>query len=117
MIPTSNDSDSLLLIVSQKGLFQDLLDQIRKDFELAGLSISIENTIKSDELPTLLYSSIQQLVLHNFEGYLQLLYRVDIPERSMRSDEIQDVNRIAKKATFLILRREWEKVYYRDKFA
>lgn len=46
MIPTSNDSDSLLLIVSQKGLFQDLLDQIRKDFELAGLSISIKHDKK-----------------------------------------------------------------------
>lgn len=117
MIPTSNDSDSLVVLISQKGLFQDLLEQIRKDFELSGLSISIENEMKASELPKLLYSRIHQLILHNFNGYLQLLYRVDVPESSLQINNIVNTEDFAKKATLLLLKREWEKVYYRNRFS
>ena len=117
MIPTSNDSDSLLLLVSQNGLYQKLLEQIKKDFELSGLSISIEDSVKTDTLATLLFKTIHPLILTNFEGYLQLLYRVDIPESSMQTNSIQNTEEFAKKATLLILKREWEKVYYRELYS
>ena len=117
MIPSSNDSNSLLLVISKKGLYQNLLDQIKKDFELSGLSFPIEDSVKIDKLSTLLYTSIHQLILSNFEGYLQLLYRVDIPESSMQTNTIQNTGDFAKKATFLILKREWEKVYYRELYS
>lgn len=117
MIPTSNDSNSLVVMISQKGLFQNLLEQIRKDFELSGLSISLENGIKASELPTRLYTRIHQLILTNFEAYLQLLYRVDVPESSMQTSGTQNTEDFAKKATLLLLKREWEKVYYRELFS
>jgi hypothetical protein len=117
MIPITNDSDSLLLLVYNKGLFQDLVKQLKKDFELSGLLISSENTQSTDQLLFLLYQYIYNLIQVNFEKYLQLLYRVDVPENKMQADNIQDIEDFAKKATFLILKREWEKVYYRELYS
>ncbi|HIP47921.1 MAG TPA: hypothetical protein EYG92_03015 [Lutibacter sp.] len=117
MIPTSTDSDSLLLLISKKGLSQKLMQQIKKDFELSGLTFSIEKNLTSEQFLLYLYNQIQHLVKNNFEAYLQLLYRVDVPESSMQSGEIQNTIDFSKKATFLILKREWEKVYYREFFS
>jgi hypothetical protein len=116
MIPKAHSSDSLLVIVSENGLYPDLLSQIKKDFELSGLSISINKNISVDELLLDLYKQIRQLIEINFSGYLQLLYRVDVPENMMQSPEVQYIDEFSKKATFLILNREWEKVYYRANY-
>lgn len=117
MIPTANNSKSLLLIVSQNGLFQDLIAQLKKDFELSGMSITIDNAISSDDLTQDLYRQISQLIHTNFDAFLQLLYRVDVSEQNLQSNQIQETEELAIKATFTILKREWEKVYYRNKFS
>jgi len=117
MIPTTNDSDSLLVLVSEKGLFQNLLIQLKKDFELSGLLILFDNIQSTDQLLIVLYKHIHNLIQINFEGYLQLLYRVDVPESNLQTENIQNIEDFAKKATFLILKREWEKVYYRNLYS
>ncbi len=117
MIPTANNSNSLLLVVVQTGLFQELISQLKKDFELSGISISIDNTFTSEELASTLYKHVLQLINTKFDSFLQLLYRVDVSEQNLQCNQIQDTKELATKATFAILKREWEKVYYKSKFS
>jgi len=69
--------------------------------------------------PVVLIKEIHRQILHlihyNFDAYLQVLYRVDVSERSMNFS-IENSDTIAQKATFQILKREWEKVNVRTKF-
>jgi len=116
MIPKASSSNSLLAIIQKNGLYQDLLRQIEKDFELSGVSISIKENMIVEELLPILYEQIRHLVETNFSAYLQLLYRVDVSEQNMQSDAVQHIDEFSKKATFLILNREWEKVYYRANY-
>jgi len=117
LIPTAANSTALLTLVSDQGLYQDLLQQLKKDFELSGISIQLEPTISEISLLKELQFQIKQLIDTNFDAFLQLLYRVDIPEKSMQSNDIQDSDIVATKTTFIILEREWKKVYYRKKYS
>ncbi len=117
MIPIASNSSTLLSLVTNEGLFTDLLNQLQKDFELSGLSFEYTNSITTPTLIEKLQKKIARLVQTNFDAYLQLLYRIDIPEKMMHSDEMQDSVELAKKSTFVILQREWEKVYFRKKFS
>lgn len=117
MIPTASNSTSLLTLIVNEGLYQDLRNQVTKDFELSGLTITLDQSILPADLLNELHYKILQLIHNNFDGFLQLLYRVDIPEQTMQSFELQKSDEIAKKATFMILEREWKKVYFRRKYS
>lgn len=117
MIPTASNSTSLLSLIANEGLYQDLLNQITKDFELSGLTITLDQSISPADLLNELHHQILQLIHNNFDGFLQLLYRVDIPEQTMQSFELQKSDKIAKKTTFIILQHEWKKVYFRRKYS
>jgi len=47
---------------------------------------------------------------------MQLLYRIDIAEKLIISNEIETSEVLAEKATYLILQREWQKVEWRERF-
>ena len=117
MIPKAANSSSLLTLIFEEGLYQDLLIQITKDFELSGLTITLHQAISPADLLQELHSQILELIHTNFDGFLQLLYRVDIAESTMQSFELQKSDNIAKKTTFVILQREWKKVYFRKKYS
>ena len=117
MIPTATNSTDLLNLASNEGLFQALLEQIKKDFALSGQSFELESVSTASDLLVALQRELKRLIDSNFDAYLQLLYRVDIPERMMQSDAIQDSDALSEKSTFAILQREWKKVYYRNKYS
>lgn len=117
MIPKATNSSSLLTLIFEEGLYQDLLIQIIKDFELSGLTITLDQSISPADLLSELHHQVLQLIHNNFDGFLQLLYRVDIAESTMQSFELQKSDDIAKKTTFAILQREWKKVYFRRKYS
>ncbi len=116
MIPTAPDSHSLLNIIIDSGLYKSLVHQLQKDFQLSGLSIQLLDATRPEALYQNLLVDLEKLITHNFDGYMQLLYRVDIAEESMQIDGVQSVAALAKKATYKILQREWQKVYFRNKF-
>lgn len=117
MIPTTTNSTALLSLAIDEGLYQDLMQQLKKDFELSGLSFDLKPMITTSDLLEKLQQQIKQLIHSNFDAYLQLLYRVDIPEKMMQSNDLQDSDEIARRTTFLILQREWKKVYFRKKYS
>ncbi len=109
--------DSLVLVqqISDANHYKQVLKQVQKDFEMCGLTIDFDKFILPDDFVKKVHQELIKLLEHNFDTYLQLLYRVDLPENAMNFN-IQDVDRIAQKATFYILQREWQKVKLRASF-
>lgn len=109
--------DSVVLVqqISDANHYKQVLKQVQKDFEMCGLTIVLDEFVLQDDFIKIVHQEIIKLLKHNFDAYLQLLYRVDLPENTMNFN-IQDVDRIAQKATFYILQREWQKVKLRASF-
>jgi len=105
----------LVIQISDSNLYKEVILQVKKDFELIGQTIDINEFIEPDDFIKEVYQQIHHLLRHSFDTYLQLLYRVDIPEDVMNFNT-QNSDDIAKKATFYILHREWEKVKLRASF-
>lgn len=117
MIPTARNSFQLLAIIKDASLYENLINQLVKDFELSGFVLKIDITSSPQELLTELQYQVYQLMLHNFDGFLQLLYRVDVSEHAIQSDKTQDIDEMTQKATYVILKREWQKVYFKNQFS
>lgn len=117
MIPTAKNSESLVTLVFEAGLYKNLINQLIKDFELAGLTIELNEAIHPEKLVHILSKRIEQILEQHFDLYVQLLYRVDVPEQAMQSNLIQDTREMAQKASFAILQREWQKVYFKNQFS
>jgi len=117
MIPSGNTSSQLLATIKKESLYENLLHQLLKDFELSGLVLDIDVAITPEKLLIELQYQINNLMLHNFEGYLQLLYRVDVSEKLMQHEEIKSAEKLSEKAVYMILKREWQKVYFKNKFS
>lgn len=116
MIPTAKNSKALVKLICDAGLYKNLIRQLIKDFELAGLTIELDESITPEKLVVFLNTRIEQILIQQFDTYLQLLYRVDVPEQSMKNSSIQDSKEMAQKASFAILKREWQKVYFKNQF-
>lgn len=114
----SNFNNSLeLLEVAQQGvLYEKLLFQIKKDFELANVRLDFSMDIKPSELKSILHEKIYFLILEKFQQYLNLLYVVDIPEKKIKEVTSLDVVDVSEEVCFLLLKREWQKIWFKDKF-
>ncbi|WP_148639291.1 hypothetical protein [Aquimarina longa] len=95
-------------------LYPQFLIQIQKDLNRAGIDYIIES-----KKPQSLFSEITRLLIEKlqnaFNEYLNLLYAVDVSEDKIKSLNSEDSIDIAEYAAYLILKREWQKVWYRNK--
>jgi hypothetical protein len=55
-----------------------------------------------------------KLIQEKFAEYLNLLYIVDVSEEKIKKLDGSDTLKLSKEVTFLILQREWQKVWYRN---
>mgnify|MGYP003608609202 FL=1 len=53
---------------------------------------------------------------HIFAEYLNLLYIIDVSEEQIKKLDGSDVFKLSEDVTFLILKREWQKVWFRNKY-
>ena len=114
---SENDHESVVLIEQIKSgeLLESLITQLKKDADLTGLTMEIPMTSSPGQLVSYLHQWLLDLMTTDFTSYLNFLYRVDIPESSMRAIRETDAVLIAQKATYLLLRRELSKVITRSK--
>ncbi len=105
---------SVLSEVSERNLYEDLLTQINKDFNFAGLSIQF--SVVPEELLLKLVEVISVLMKDKFEDYLNLLYRIDVSEKQIKAITQTDIDAIAFEVAVLILKRECQKVLLRNRF-
>jgi hypothetical protein len=107
----------LLLEESQKeALYLELIEQINKDFNLANEGIDFPKSISPEELKIQLHEKIYRLIQYKFAEYLNLLYIIDVPEDQIKKLDGSDLVVLAEQVAFLILKREWQKVWFRNKF-
>jgi hypothetical protein len=110
------NTEVLLLEATNENLYNNLIDQINKDFNLANESIDLPQDIKPEELKNELHEKIYRLIQYKFAEYLNLLYIVDVPEDQIKKLDGSDIAELAKQVAFLILKREWMKVWFRNKY-
>jgi len=109
--------NQLLIEAKDAELYTALIAQLNKDFILAGLSIGVENNLPPKELQQEVYTIVTHLINTNFEGFLSLLYRIDLSEEKIKSISKDDFDSYINQVSFLILKREWMKVWYRKKYS
>ena len=115
MYNTPLSTDLLLKEAKNESLYLKLIEQINKDFNLANEEINFPNSILPEELKIQLHEKIYRMIQYKFAEYLNLLYIIDVPENQIKKLNGADLVILAENVTFLILTREWQKVWFRNK--
>ncbi len=96
-------------------LLGSLIRQLNKDANLSGLDFHCNESTSPDDLVNQVYDLLVHLMTVDFKTYLNFLYRIDISEHTLRAISDTDPKRIAEKVTILVLKREWQKVSFRNR--
>lgn len=108
--------DALLLEAKTESLYAKLIEQINKDFNLANEGIDFPLSTTPEELKIQLHEKIYRLIQFRFAEYLNLLYIIDVNENEIKKLDGSDISELAAQVAFLILKREWQKVWFRNRF-
>ena len=111
-----NTSLEILQSAQEELLYTKLLQQIQKDFALASATLDFSKEIEPEGVKSLLHEKIYFLILEKFQNYLNLLYIVDIPEQEIKKLASLDAVDASSVVCFLVLKREWQKVWFRHKY-
>ena len=112
-VPVS--TDSLLAEAEKENLYQKIIEQINKDFNSANEPIDIPQNTSPESLKTILHEKIYRLIQYKFAEYLNLLYIIDVSEGAVKKLDGSDISALSGQVAFLILKREWQKVWFRNK--
>ncbi|MEN8811204.1 MAG: hypothetical protein ABF264_04940 [Flavobacteriales bacterium] len=94
-------------------MYLKLIEQIQKDFVMSGIQYDFLD-LSPQELMNSLYEIMEELLSKEYATLLNLLYRMDIPESSIRNQETDDVQQYLVE---LIVKREFLKVKMRMKYS
>ena len=110
-----SSSDQLLTEAENENLYLKLIEQLNKDFNFANEPIDIPLSTAPNELKIQLHEKVYRLIQYKFAEYLNLLYIIDVSEREVKKLDGSDISELAEQVAFLILKREWQKVWFRNK--
>lgn len=97
-------------------LYFKLIEQTNKDFALANEAIDIPLDVFPFQFKELVHEKIIKLINYKFAEYLNLLYIIDVSEEEIKKLDGSDIIQLSEQVTFLILKREWQKVWFRNKY-
>ena len=109
--------ESLIETATGHLLYEKLLFQLNKDFLLANIDLDFDEDIVPSRLKLLLHDTVYRLIQEKFTVYLNLLYIIDVPEEAVKALDGTDILKLSEAVAFLILKREWQKVWFRHKYA
>ncbi len=112
-LPKVINSDELILKINETNLYEVLIVQLNKDFIQAGIDVDFTDNSSPKELFEYLNEVISVLLRKRFDDFLNLLYRIDINENQIKSIITAMSGDTEQEITFLILKREWQKVWFR----
>ncbi|PKG50044.1 MULTISPECIES: hypothetical protein [Olleya] len=98
-------------------LYQKLVLQLNKDFLYANIDLDFDPDILPSSLKLLLHETVYKLIQEKFAEYLNLLYIIDVSEEVIKQLDGSDTLQLADQVSFLILKREWQKVWFRHKYS
>lgn len=114
-IPTTfND---LIEEANSLALYQKLIKQLNKDFLFANIDLDFDEEILPTSLKLMLHETVYKLIQEKFAEYLNLLYIIDVPEKQVKALNGNDTLQLAEDVSFLILKREWQKVWFKNKYS
>jgi hypothetical protein len=116
MFIAPQNTDLLLSEAENESLYIKLIEQINKDFNLANEAIDFPMSISPVALKSQLHEKIYRLIQYKFAEYLNLLYIIDVSEEEVKKMNGSDVVVLAEQVAFLVLKREWQKVWFRNKY-
>jgi len=108
--------DELITQADKENLYNKLIKQLNKDFLLANIDLDFDEDLLPTSLKFLLHETVFNLIQEKFAEYLNLLYIIDVSESKVKQLDGSDVVELSEQVTFLILQREWQKVWYRHKY-
>lgn len=106
--------DDLIQEAQKLQLYHKLIQQLNKDFRFANIDLDFDEDILPTSLKYLLHETIFKLIQEKFSDFLNLLYIIDVPERQVKEIDGSDTLKLAEAISFLILKREWQKVWFRN---
>ncbi|MBU2938333.1 hypothetical protein KO494_02155 [Lacinutrix sp. C3R15] len=98
-------------------LYKKLIQQLNKDFLFANIDLDFDEEIVPSSLKILLHEEVYRLIQEKFADYLNLLYIIDVPEKQVKELSGNDTVKLAEDVVFLILKREWQKVWFKNKYS
>lgn len=110
------NTDLLLQEAESETLYINLIVQLNKDFNLANEAVDFPLSLTPDELKSQLHEKTYRLIQYKFAEYLNLLYIIDVSEEEIKKLDGSDLVILAEQVAFLILKREWQKVWFRNKY-
>ena len=111
IVPLS--TDQLLSEAEKEALYAKLLEQINKDFNFANEPVDFPKMTTPYELKVQLHEKIYRMIQHKYAELLNLLYIIDVPEENLKQLDGSDMVALSEQISFLILKREWMKVWFR----
>ena len=112
--PVPISTDELLSNAQKENLYSNLIDQINKDFNLANEAIDFPQSTTPQELKIQIHEKIYRLIQYKYTELLNLLYIIDVPEDTVKQLDGSDTVVLSEQIAFLILKREWMKVWFRN---
>ena len=113
---SAKNSLELIQNVEIENLYIKLIEQLNKDFQLSNLNFSFKETISPIELKDKFSTILLNLISNNYDDYLNFLYRVDVSEKELLKIKETDLTSIVNQITFLVLKREYQKVWLKRNY-
>ena len=107
--------EDLVNEANQSNLYKNLILQLNKDFLLANIDLDFHEDVLPTSLKLILHETVYKLIQEKFTDYLNLLYIIDVSENKIRALNGDDTLKLSEDVSFLILKREWQKVWFRNK--
>ena len=107
--------EDLIKEANKLNLYKKLVFQLNKDFQRANIDLDFHEDVLPSSLKLILNETIYKLIQEKFSEFLSLLYIIDVPENKVKELDGDDAVKLSEQVTFLILRREWQKVWFRNK--
>lgn len=111
-----SNTDQLLTEAEKEQLYSKLIEQINKDFNFANEAIDFPQSTTPDELKVQLHEKIYRLIQYKYAELLNLLYIIDVPEDNIKQLDGSDTVELSEQIAFLVLKREWMKVWFRNRY-
>ena len=115
MLKNHTHIEELLIDATKEALYEKLIAQLNKDFLLANIEETFPATISPESLKRELQAIVYQLIRGKFAEYLNLLYIMDVSEAKIKALDGSDMVGLSEQVAFLMLKREWQKVWFKNK--
>jgi len=112
---SENKITILLTEVCETNLYLKLIAQLNKDFEMVGLEKVFGLNYSPNDLTKKLQEQLSELMRTDFDKYANLLYRIDILESTLKKLENLPIENLVSQVAYVILKREWQKVWFKNK--